>query len=130
MLRLYQHLTGDALETPGSAYVFHALHSAKLREPVPLTEYTNVKSRGFVVVVEEHRGPRLLQRLQAEAVAGPWWPGAAPHVALRLPAPYRDLILAGVWITFVLPDLPSQGRWGARPAFLSVGGICSSASLS
>ena len=62
--------------------------------------------RGCVVQIEKRQGPKLLQSLRDQGHGGVWLPGAAPEVALRLPAPYVALCIARAWRAFILPRLP------------------------
>ena len=108
-LRCWQHVVGNQLESPGSAFLFEVVRVAKLPGAEPLQRYSSAHMRGLVVTLEQFQGPLLLGRLRAAGHAQDWLPNVAPEVALRLPAPYVVLLAAGVWRTFVLPHVQQAG---------------------
>ena len=118
-LRCWQHLTGNHLESPRSAFLFRVLRKAKLPAAEPVQKYSSAKMRGLVVSLEEFQGPALLGRLRAAGHAQDWLPHAAPQVAVRLPAAYVCLLVAGMWQTFVLPCVQVGRRAGSSSTGIS-----------
>ena len=87
----------------GSCYLFRVGRVIPLPDEHRIQQLGGGKLRGFVNVLEEGQGPRMLRSLGAV-------PGLIPDeiqdVVVRLPGPFAQLIASGSWDTFVLPQIP------------------------